>query len=85
MADLGAQFHDERPMFEVRVSRDGTVVHRERCETLEQATTIVEEWDGEAGITCEIVDLLHGDRPDDEFVDVARESASRYPDDDEIT
>lgn len=79
MTDLGTEFSDERPMFEVRVTRHGELVHRERCETLEQATLVVDEWDGEDGITCEVIDLLHGDRPDDEFVDVAREVDEPHP------
>jgi hypothetical protein len=80
MTDLAEQFRDERPMFEVRVMRHGDLVHHEQTETLEQAAAVVAEWDGEDGVVCEVIDLLHGDRPDDEFSDVAREVDMPYDD-----
>ncbi len=52
---------DETPMLDVRVLRDGVIVHRELCETTEQANALAQQWGDVEGTTIEIVDLVASD------------------------
>jgi len=45
------------PSLEVRVLRDGVVVHRELCETDDQADAIVLAWSDTEGVVVEVDDL----------------------------
>jgi hypothetical protein len=47
----------ETPTVEVRVYRHGELVHRELCESEEQAALVIEEWSEQDGIECEVDDL----------------------------
>ena len=49
------------PTLEVRVLRDGVVVHRELVESDEEANAVVEAWADTDGVTCEITDLTRDD------------------------
>jgi hypothetical protein len=51
-ADLG-----ETPALEVRIYRDGVLVHSELCESEEDAAAVVEAWEQEPRTTCEVADL----------------------------
>jgi hypothetical protein len=42
---------------EVRVFRHGDLVHRELCESEEQASLVVDEWAEFDGVQCEVDDL----------------------------
>jgi hypothetical protein len=48
---------DETPTIEVRVFRHGELVHRELCESEEQASLVIDEWSELDGIECEVDDL----------------------------
>lgn len=48
---------DETPTVEVRVYRHGDLVHRELCESEEQAALVIEEWSELDGVRCEVDDL----------------------------
>lgn len=48
---------DEAPTIEVRVYRHGDLVHRELCESEEQAALVIEEWSELDGVECEVDDL----------------------------
>ena len=56
---------DETPTIEVRVFRHGELVHRELCESEEQASLVVDEWSELDGIECEVDDLSVRHRPGD--------------------
>lgn len=60
-------YGDEAPTVEVRVFRDGELVHRELCESVEQAELVTEAWADVEGVRCEIGDLAGpaGDLADD--------------------
>lgn len=47
----------ETPTVEVRVYRHGKLVHRELCESEEQASLVIEEWSELDGVECEVDDL----------------------------
>lgn len=55
---------DETPTVEVRVYRDGRLVHRELCESDEDAGLVVEEWSEVEGTGFEVDDLSLRHRPD---------------------
>lgn len=55
---------DETPTVEVRVYRDGRLMHRELCESDEDAALVVEEWNEIEGTECEVDDLSSPHRPD---------------------
>jgi hypothetical protein len=55
---------DETPTVEVRVYRDGRLVHRELCESDEHAALVVEEWSEVEGTGFEVDDLSSPHRPD---------------------
>ena len=50
---------------EVTVYRHGALVHRELCETEEEAAAIVEEWSELDGVECQVDDLSVHHRPGD--------------------
>ncbi len=50
----------DTPITEVVVWRDGTVVHRELCESEQEAADIIAHWEELAGVVCEVVDLVTG-------------------------
>ena len=55
----------ETPSVEVRVFRHGALVHREWCETEEQASFVVGRWSELEGVECEVDDLTVRHRPDE--------------------
>jgi hypothetical protein len=58
---------DEAPTVEVRVFQHGELVHRELCESEDQAALAVEEWSELDGVRCEVDDLSIEHRPGDIF------------------
>jgi hypothetical protein len=54
---------DVSPTVEVRVFRHGELVHRELCESEEQAALAVDEWSELEGVRCEVDDLTVTHRP----------------------
>lgn len=52
---------EEVPTLDVRVVRDGVIVHRELCETTEQASALAKQWGDIEDTTIEIVDLVAPD------------------------
>jgi hypothetical protein len=56
--DLEAmEYGGEAPTVEVRVYRDGTMIHRELCESTEAAADVVELWSEAEGVECVVDDL----------------------------
>ena len=53
----GPEERDEVPTFEVRIFRHGHLVHRELCESEEQAALAAEAWSEFEGVECEVDDL----------------------------
>lgn len=53
----------ETPAIEVRVWRHGKLVHRELCESEDQAALVVESWTELDGVECEVDDLTVRHRP----------------------
>jgi hypothetical protein len=53
------------PTVEVVVYRHGEEIHRELCETAEDAALVVERWSEEDGVECEVDDLAVHHTPDD--------------------
>jgi hypothetical protein len=45
------------PSLEIRVLRDGVVVHRELCETDDQADALVQAWSDTEGVVVEVDDV----------------------------
>jgi hypothetical protein len=63
---VSKEFFDEQaetPTVEVRVFRHGELVHRELCESEEQASLVIEEWSELDGVECEVDDLSVRHRP----------------------
>ena len=54
---------DEAPTVEVRVFRHGELVHRELCESEEQASLVIDQWSELDGVECEVDDLSVRHRP----------------------
>ncbi len=52
---------EETPMLDVRVIRNGTVVHHEFCEAVSQVNDVTREWGDVEGTTIDIVDLTSSD------------------------
>ena len=44
---------------EVRAYREGKIVHRQLCESAEDAAALVDVWEQHEGIECEVDDLSH--------------------------
>lgn len=53
----------DNPTLEVRIYRDGELTQRERVETEEEATALVETWSDVEGVRCEVVDLTRDAEP----------------------
>ena len=68
----------ETPTIEVTVFRDGQVIHRELCETDEEATAVAEQWSETGEVECQIDDLSVHHRASD----VLEPSESELSDDD---
>lgn len=64
---MGDVFDERRetPTVEVRVFRHGALVHRELCESEDQAALVVDEWSELDGVECEVDDLSIHHRPGD--------------------
>lgn len=54
MVEAHQQEMDTAPTLEVLVFRNGDVVHRELCESEEQAAIVIEAWAELDGTTCEV-------------------------------
>ncbi|MGZ4690561.1 MAG: hypothetical protein ACXVKA_07480 [Acidimicrobiia bacterium] len=67
----------ETPTIEVTVFRDGQVIHRELCQTDEEATAVAEHWSETGAVECQIDDLSVHHRASD----VLEPSESELPDD----
>ena len=48
---------DEAPTVEVRLYRQGELIHRELCQSEEQADLIIEAWSEMDGVSFEVDDL----------------------------
>jgi hypothetical protein len=57
MSEVRPQDVGETPTIEVRVYRRGGLIHRELCESEEQASLVVEEWEDLEEVACEVEDL----------------------------
>ena len=60
--DVFAEERGETPTVEVRVFRDGVLVHRELCESAEDADRVVDAWSELEAVSFEVDDLAcdHG-------------------------
>ena len=68
------------PTVEVRVYRDGALVHRELCESEEESAALVEQWAEQEGVECEIDDLSVRHRAGDVLEpDLAERLGEDYP------
>lgn len=47
----------EAPTVEVRIFRDGELVHRQLCESVDEAAEVVDQWSEQEEITFEVDDL----------------------------
>lgn len=65
MSDEPLSERDEVPTLEVRVFRDGTLVHQELVECEEQAAFVVDQWTELDGVRCEVDDLSIRHHPAD--------------------
>lgn len=65
MSDEPLSERDEVPTLEVRVFRDGTLVHQELVECEEQAAFVVDQWTELDGVRCEVGDLSIRHHPAD--------------------
>lgn len=57
MSDVWPEEKEERPCIEVRVFVDGRLVHEQRCESEEEASSVVERWSELEGSEFEVDDL----------------------------
>ena len=57
MSESTFEERDEAPTIEVRVFRHGKLVHRELCESEEQAAVVVDGWSDLDDVECEVDDL----------------------------
>lgn len=64
MSDFLNGESEETPTVEVRVYRDCRLVHRELCESDDQAALVVEAWSDVEGTEFEVDDLSSHHRPD---------------------
>jgi hypothetical protein len=55
----------EPATIQVRVYRNGELIHQELCESEEQATLAVQDWEDNEAVRCEIDDLSWPDRTSD--------------------
>ena len=61
MSDIRPVDADETGAIEVCVYRDTKLIHRQLCESAEQAAAVVEAWEQDAGVECDVHDLSGGD------------------------
>jgi hypothetical protein len=66
---------------EVRVYRRGELIHRELCESEEQASLAVEEWGDLEEVVCDVEDLSprHADPEPAAELELAASSWEAYP------
>ena len=57
MSEVRPQDIGETPTIEVRVYRRGELIHRELCESEEEAALAVQEWDDVEEVECEVEEL----------------------------
>ncbi len=57
MSDWDVDGSAEARPIEVRVFRHGRLIHREWCESEEQASLVVDDWSEIEGVECEVGDL----------------------------
>ena len=62
MSDIRSEDADETGSIEVCVYRGAALVHRQLCESAEHAAAVVEAWEQNEGVECEVHDLSGGDR-----------------------
>lgn len=56
---------DDTPTCEVRIYREGRLVHTELCDSDRAAVEIAARWDEDAAVTIEVDDLTFRHRPGD--------------------
>ena len=78
MSEPRAAEFGETPTLEMRAYRRGELVHRELCASEAEAAALVEAWEEEPGIECEIDDLSVP-RHDVEAREIDRDGAEEYP------
>ena len=59
-SDSHLQDPSSAPITEVVVLRHGVLIHRQRCESEQEAADIISHWEEQDGVECEIVDLATG-------------------------
>jgi len=80
MSDVLPSELGESPTVEVRVFRLGELVHRQLCESEEEAAAVVDRWIELEGVECEVDDLSTHHRPGEILEPEApTESAEDYP------
>lgn len=57
MTDEVSEERDENPAVEVRVYRHGELIHRQLCESEDEAAGVVDHWADVEGVVCEVDDL----------------------------
>ena len=60
MTDRPAEDPSDTPITEVVVLRHGVEIHRQPCESEQEAAAIVAHWEEQRGVECEVVDLSAG-------------------------
>lgn len=78
MSELRPADFGEPPTLEVRVYRDGVLLQRELCESEADAAAVVEAWEEEPGIECEVDDLA-APRHDVEVLEIERDDVDEHP------
>ncbi|MGF1598306.1 MAG: hypothetical protein ACFCVK_15460 [Acidimicrobiales bacterium] len=66
------------PTVEVVVRRNDVEIHRELCESAEEAAAVVAHWEEERGVECEVLDLSAPVDPEAAEVDWV-EAGADYP------
>lgn len=76
---------DEAPTVEVRVFRRGELLHRELCESDEEAASVIDLWSELEGVECEVDDLSVRHGPGDILApDPAELRDEEYPEQAEV-
>jgi hypothetical protein len=65
MSELTPSEFGDSPTVEVIVFRHGDEIHRELCESAEQAAVIVDQWSEQDGVECQVDDLSVHHGPDE--------------------
>jgi hypothetical protein len=79
MSDLDSLGRQESSTIEVRVYRDGSLVHTELCESEVEAMDVVDEWSEQPGVLCEVDDLSVRHRAEDVFAPEPPDLPADYP------